>query len=81
VPFPAIGGTLDVVSQDGQHEHVVRQWAADDRLTPWVVYDLERIAWVIELRAADLTDQESQIVRAAAGRMLDALDEASDTTR
>jgi len=53
--------------------HVVRQWAAEDRLTPWVVYDLQRIAWVIELRAADLTAEEESIVREAATRMLSAL--------
>jgi hypothetical protein len=74
VPFHSIGGTIPVVTPDRDHEHVVREWAADDRLTPWVVYDLERIAWVIELRAGDLTDEEERIVRAAAARMLAALD-------
>jgi len=75
VPFRVIGGTIPVVSQGGHQEHVVRQWAADDRLTPWVVYDLERIAWVIELRAGDLTDEEERMVRASATRMLAAIDE------
>ena len=51
--------------------------APGERLTPWMIHDLPRIAWIIEYRAADLTDEERQIVRDATGRMLRALD--SDT--
>ncbi|MFZ0714479.1 hypothetical protein [Mycobacterium sp.] len=57
-------------------EASVRAWATADRLTPWLVYDLERIAWVIELRAGDLTNEEDGIVRAAAARMIAAVDAA-----
>lgn len=46
-----------------------RVWPPHDRLQPWAVYDLERLAWVIEQRAADLTDEEREIVRDAAARM------------
>ena len=45
-----------------------------ERLTPWMIHDLPRIAWIVEYRAAELTDQERQIVRDATNRMLRALD-------
>jgi hypothetical protein len=48
--------------------------AAGDRLTPWMIHDLPRIAWIVEYRAAELTDQERQIVRDATDRMLRALE-------
>lgn len=46
-----------------------RVWPPHDRLQPWAIYDLERLAWVIEQRAADLTTEEREIVRDAAARM------------
>jgi len=46
----------------------------DVRLTPWMIHDLPRIAWIVEYRAAELTDEERQIVRDATTRMLRALE-------
>jgi hypothetical protein len=46
----------------------------DERLTPWMIHDLPRIAWIVEYRAAELTDEERQIVRDATTRMLRALE-------
>jgi hypothetical protein len=43
------------------------------RLTPWMIHDLPRIAWIVEYRAAELTDEERRIVRDATDRMLQAL--------
>jgi len=51
--------------------------ASGERLTPWMIHDLPRIAWIVEYRAAELTDEERQIVRDATSRMLRALE--SDT--
>jgi hypothetical protein len=48
--------------------------AAGDRLTPWMIHDLPRIAWIVEYRAAELTDDEKQVVRDATTRMLRALE-------
>jgi hypothetical protein len=45
-----------------------------ERLTPWMIHDLPRIAWIVEYRAAELTDEERQVVRDAAARMLAALE-------
>jgi hypothetical protein len=45
-----------------------------ERLTPWMIHDLPRIAWMVEYRAAELTDEERQIVRDATARMLAALE-------
>ena len=45
-----------------------------DRLTPWMIHDLPRVAWIVEYRAAELTDEERQIVRDATARMLRALE-------
>ncbi|HJT99722.1 MAG TPA: hypothetical protein VJ966_00785 [Actinomycetes bacterium] len=45
-----------------------------DRLTPWMIHDLPRIAWIVEYRAAELTDDEKQLVRDATTRMLRALE-------
>jgi hypothetical protein len=42
-----------------------------------MIHDLPRIAWVVEYRATELTDEERQIVRDATTRMLRALE--SDT--
>jgi hypothetical protein len=48
--------------------------SSSERHTPWMIHDLPRIAWVVEYRAAELTDDERQIVRDATARMLAALD-------
>jgi hypothetical protein len=45
-----------------------------ERLTPWMIHDLPRIAWIVEYRAAELTDEERQLVRNATTRMLRALE-------
>ena len=45
-----------------------------ERLTPWMIHDLPRIAWIVEYRAAELTDEEQRLVRDATTRMLRALD-------
>ena len=52
------------------------EWSPGQRLTPWIVLDLPRAAWVVERRAAELTAEERQIVREAAARMLLAVDNA-----
>jgi hypothetical protein len=38
-----------------------------------MIHDLPRIAWIVEYRAAELTDEERRIVRDATDRMLQAL--------
>jgi hypothetical protein len=48
--------------------------ATSERLTPWMIHDLPRIAWIVEYRAAELTDEEKQIVRDATTRMVRALE-------
>jgi hypothetical protein len=48
---------------------VRRTWDARRRLQPWVVYDLERVAWIVEARADELTAQERDLVRDAVARM------------
>ena len=48
--------------------------ASGERLTPWMIHDLPRIAWIVEYRAAELTDEERQIVRDATTRMLRGLE-------
>jgi hypothetical protein len=52
-----------------------REWERDGRLTPWLVHDLPRIAWIVESRTSELTDDERQIVRDAITRMQRALDQ------
>lgn len=52
-----------------------RTWAPDRRLHPWALYELEHTAWVVEMRASELTEDERRSVRDAARRMLDALSE------
>jgi len=46
----------------------------DERLTPWLIHDLPRIAWIVEYRLTELTKQERQIVRDAITRMQRALE-------
>ena len=48
---------------------VSRRWDTGRRLQPWVVYDLERVAWIVEARAGELTESERGLVRAAVARM------------
>jgi hypothetical protein len=38
-----------------------------------MIHDLPRIAWIVESRAAELTDDERQLIRDATTRMLRAL--------
>ena len=45
-----------------------------ERLTPWIIYDLPRIAWIVEYRMAELTDEERLILRDATTRMFLALE-------
>ena len=52
------------------------EWSPGERLTPWIVLDLPRAAWIVEQRAGELTAEERQVVRAAAARMLSAVDDA-----
>ena len=44
-------------------------WEPETRLTPWALLDLERIAWVAELRANELTDEERRILHNVAQRL------------
>jgi hypothetical protein len=39
-----------------------------------MIHDLPRIAWIVECRAAELTDEERQLVGDATTRMLRALE-------
>jgi hypothetical protein len=55
------------------HDVLLSSWR-DQRLTPWILLDLPRIAWIVEIRAAELTDEERQMVRDAIARMLRALE-------
>ena len=66
---PTCGGLL---SRDS-HE-APSLLAPGERLTPWMIQDLPRIAWIVEYRAAELTDEERQLVRDATTRMLRALE-------
>ena len=54
-----------------------RKWERDGRLTPWLVHDLPRIAWIVESRTSELTDEERRIVRDAVTRMQRALDQTT----
>ena len=64
---PTCGGLLD----DHEQDFLL---ASGDRLTPWMIHDLPRIAWIVEYRSAELTDDEKQVVRDATTRMLRALE-------
>jgi hypothetical protein len=59
-----------------ESERMSLEWSPGERLTPWIVLDLPRAAWVVENRAGELTAEERQIVRDAAARMIRAV---SDT--
>jgi hypothetical protein len=53
-------------------EAVKNAWTGE-RLTPWVLFDLERIAWVLELRADELSEAEREVVRTACSRLVRAV--------
>jgi hypothetical protein len=59
-----------------ESERMSLEWSPGERLTPWIVLDLPRAAWVVERRASELTAEERQIVRDAAARMLRATSDA-----
>ena len=52
---------------------ITREWAPGERLQPWALYDLERLAAVVEYRVSDLTPEEREMVRNAINRMAHAL--------
>lgn len=37
--------------------------------TLWVLYDLERVAWVVEQRSTELTPEDRQLLHAVAARL------------
>jgi hypothetical protein len=44
-------------------------WNQHERLTLWVLFDLERMAWVVEQRSAELTADDRQLLHAVAARL------------
>ncbi len=54
-------------------QHILEPLSERERLTPWILHDLPRTAWIVEYRAAELTADERQMVSDAATRMLRAL--------
>jgi hypothetical protein len=44
-------------------------WNQRERLTPWVIFDLERTAWVVEHRSDELTLDERRLLREVAARL------------
>jgi hypothetical protein len=71
-PAPRCPTCGSLLTLDTHEKHSLL--APDERLTPWMIHDLPRIAWIVELRAAELTDEERQLVRDATTRMLGALE-------
>jgi hypothetical protein len=49
-------------------------WERQERLTPWVLFDLERIAWVLEQRRGELTPEELDVLRTVTARLAQAAD-------
>ena len=43
-------------------------WDRRERLTPWALFDLERIAWVVDQRRDELTPEERLLLRTVAAR-------------
>jgi hypothetical protein len=41
----------------------------NERHTPWMIYDLERIAWALEYRSDELSAAEIDLVHAVADRL------------
>jgi hypothetical protein len=69
-----MGEPLDPVADGGEQGIAVHPaprlgQQLDDRIP-----DLPRIAWIVEYRVAELTDEERQIVRDATTRMLRAVE-------
>jgi hypothetical protein len=44
-------------------------WNQRERLTLWVLFDLERVAWVVEQRSTELTAGDRQLLHAVAARL------------
>jgi hypothetical protein len=70
-PAPRCPTCGSLLAAHDQQQSIV---ASGERLTPWMIHDLPRIAWIVEYRAGELTDDERQIVRDATARMLHALE-------
>lgn len=51
-----------------------RAFDPQSRLTPYVLFDLERVAWIAEMRSAELTDEERGILRSTGRRLVAAAD-------
>ena len=71
-PAPRCPTCGSLLTRDKHEPHSLL--APGERLTPWMIQDLPRIAWIVEYRAAELTDEERQLVRDATNRMLRALE-------
>ena len=71
-PAPRCPTCGSLLTHDTHETHSLL--APGERLTPWMIQDLPRIAWIVEYRAAELTDEERQLVRDATTRMLRALE-------
>ena len=65
--------TCGILLTDDTHE-TQSLLAPGERLTPWMIQVLPRIAWIVDYRAAELTDEERQVVRDTTNRMLGALE-------
>jgi hypothetical protein len=52
--------------------------APDERLTPWLLHDLPRIAWIVEYRSAELTEAERTMVQDSVARIRRALERDTD---
>jgi hypothetical protein len=44
-------------------------WNEHERLTLWVLFDLERLAWAVEHRSAELTAEDRRLLHAVAARL------------
>ena len=44
-------------------------WNPRGRSTLWALYDLERVAWVVEQRSTQLTPEERQLLHVVAARL------------
>ena len=71
-PAPRCPTCGSLLTRDTRETHSLL--TPGERLTPWMIQDLPRIAWIVEYRAAELTDEERQLVRDATNRMLRALE-------
>jgi hypothetical protein len=72
-PHAAVG---DETGRSGAHSFVLdggaamttQLWNPAGRLTPWVLFDLERMAWVVEQRSDELTPDERTLLQEVAAR-------------